>query len=117
MGMSVGAPVPVYATTYSERKRQQCAPSIAFDGANYLVVWQGHDANWDVFGQRVDPSSGDPVSGRFRIATNHGGDDDYKKQQWQPSVAFGGGKYLVVWEDLKIRNPRKWDIWATIVNP
>jgi large repetitive protein len=77
----------------------QYYPVVAFDGTNYLVVWEdarnSADAlNWDVYGARVD-ASGTVLDPRgIAISTA-----DYS--QWCPTVAFDGTNYLVVWADSR----------------
>ena len=74
----------------------QSRPWTAFDGTNYLVVWQdgrGSDAA-DIWGARVSAggtildSAGFPIS----AAAN---------AQWSPSVAYLDSTYLVVWYDRR----------------
>jgi MYXO-CTERM domain-containing protein len=64
------------------------APSAAFDGNAYLVVW--HDQQ-DVFGQRVD-TGGKLIGESFVIS---GGASFMLRTR----VSFGGGNYLVISED------------------
>jgi hypothetical protein len=83
-------------------------PKVAFDGTNYLVVWNddrnGYD---DVFAARVTQAGAvlDPNGIPVCTAPDH---------QWSPSVAFGGGCCLVAWEDC--RNEAS-DIYAARVSP
>jgi hypothetical protein len=72
----------------------QLFPRVAFDGINYLVVWE-YDSDgfgYDVFGARVEVSGvvldtlGIPIS---ILGSN----------QKVPDLAFDGENYLVVWED------------------
>jgi len=86
-------------------------PSVAFDGTNYLVVWQlqhglGHKP--DIYGTMVDTSGTVLHPSGIAVCTT-----DY----WQeiPSVAFGSNDYLVVWEDW--RSGTNADIYATRVSP
>jgi len=91
-------------------------PSVAFDGTNYLVVWQeglyrsGNSDSWanDIGGARVTSSGRilDPAG--IRICTAPG-------IQGYPSVAFNGVNYLVVWEDA--RRIISWDIYGARVTP
>ena len=82
-------------------------PAIAFDGANFLVVWEDHrNGGYDIYGARVTPAgtvldpSGIPVC---RAAGN----------QYAPDVAFTGTGFLVVWRDY--RNGVGYDIYGTRV--
>lgn len=92
---------------------EQTSPAVAFDGTQYLVVWQ--DARFsgvngdDIFGARVRASDGvvlDTTSLSISVRAN---------DQTRPVVAFGGGSFLVVWEDS--RNGPFGDLFATRVRP
>src|SRR5512133_19115 len=86
----------------------QIVPSVAFDGTNYLVVWQDHRiaGDRDIRAARVTPAGNvlDPAS----IAISQPGN------QANPSVAFDGTSFLVVFEDQ--RN-QVGDIWAARLDP
>ncbi len=71
----------------------QCSPSVAFDGTNYLVIWEDTRSGYsDIYGARVSPAGTvlDPAG--IAISTAAYG-------QWRVSVAYDGINYLVVWED------------------
>ncbi|MCK4941772.1 hypothetical protein KAS45_06720, partial [candidate division WOR-3 bacterium] len=80
----------------------QVSPAIAFDGTNYLVVWQDErsesDYYYDIYGARVDQVGNilDPTGIAICTATN---------DQALPVVAFDGTNYLVVWEDERSFSP------------
>ncbi len=85
-------------------------PSVAFDGTNYLVVWQDYGSGTfyeDIYGVRVN-QSGNPIDGSsIAISTADNG-------QYCPVVAFDGTNYLVVWYDRRTTNAS--DIYGTRVN-
>ena len=63
-------------------------PSAAFDGTNYLIVFQ---RDGSIYGFRVSPS-GNTLDGPegFLISTG--------SSNWKPNAAFDGTNYLVVWD-------------------
>ena len=88
----------------------QYNPVLAFDGANYLVVWQDHRNgldNPDIYGARVTP--GGQVLDPAGIAISQA-----PSRQFHPAVAYGGGNYLVAWQDYR---SGQWDIYGTRVTP
>jgi phosphoribosylformylglycinamidine (FGAM) synthase PurS component len=89
----------------------QLTPAIAFDGANYLVVWQDGGGSplheYDIYAARVTPQG--VMIDSAGIAVSTAGDD-----QSAPSVAFDGTNFLVVWEDGRHDTS---DIYAARVTP
>jgi hypothetical protein len=74
---------------------QQRLPDVASDGTDFLVVW-GEEVGvgqYDVFGARVSPE-GVILDQRIEISTATG-------YQQDPSVAWSGVTYLVVWDDSR----------------
>jgi MYXO-CTERM domain-containing protein len=92
-GGAVGDPAGVELT---HAANDEVTPAVAFDGTNYLVVWQDHRSagSWDVYGARVSAAgtvldtSGIPIS----TAVN---------DQLTPRLAWMAPSYLVVWEDKR----------------
>ncbi len=80
----------------STAARNQCGPALAFDGANFLVVWQDsrNGDSTDIYGARVTPAGEvlDPAG----IAVSTAADD-----QGYPVVAFDGASFLVAWTDWR----------------
>ncbi len=92
-----GIPISTFA-------RYQESTSVAFNGTTYLVTWQDERGpTCDIYGARVLPSGEvlDPNGFIISNASNH---------QKQPSIAFDGTNYIVVWHDN--RNGSFWDIYG-----
>ena len=68
----------------------QTYADVAFDGTNYLVVWQNWRYEYDIYGARVD-ESGSLVDTIVGICTE-------PDHQYHPQVAFDGTNYFAVWE-------------------
>jgi hypothetical protein len=86
---------------FSAITNTQTSPAIAFDGTNYLLVWedayQGYPTT--VASMRVGPA-GDRVDYRsWRIPFYN------ETTQCMPAVAHGDTEYLAAWEDLRNGNP------------
>jgi len=72
---------------------------VAFDGTNYLVVWNDHSncaevPSWDIIGQRLD-ASGNLIGSTFKVNSSN---------TWSaaiPSIAYDGTKFLVAWTDRR----------------
>ncbi len=76
--------------------QSQSMPAVAFDGTNYLVVWQearNGGLSTDIYGMRIDASGRQLNTDALAISTVSGG-------QKNPAVAFDNDSiYLVVWDD------------------
>jgi hypothetical protein len=87
-----------------------CLPSVASDGHDYLVVWNDERgaSHSDILAKRVSASDGHVIDGLPLILCAAAGD------QTAPVAAYGGGTYLVAWEDARRGNFT--DIYAARVN-
>jgi MYXO-CTERM domain-containing protein len=97
--------VPVHAGDLDEH-----VPAIAFDGANYLVVYQEGSIHADLRAARVSPTGIVLDPNGFPIANSSSSSAD----QGPPAVAFDGTNYLVVWAGSQVVN---YDIWGARVTP
>jgi hypothetical protein len=71
--------------------RAQGHAEVAFDGENYLVVWQdGSSSSWDIRASRVTTDGAVLDPNGFGVATT-------PISQWHPDIAFDGNNYFVVW--------------------
>jgi len=91
----------------------QHAPHVAFGDGVFLVVWQegwhGEGGRSRINAARVS-SEGNVLSpGGVQLAAADAGVQEY------PRVAFGGGLFLVVWQDM--RNGKDADVLAARVTP
>ena len=91
----------------------QGSPALAFDGVNFLVVWQDEssDSN-DVYGARVTPAGVVLDTAGIAISTAAEG-----YQQVSPALAFDGENFLVTWTVLDYRIPLDIDIYGARVTP
>ena len=91
-GWQVGPEHPVSDPVYVSAAPSQSLPKIAFDGANYLVVWREDRGNQygDVYASRVAPDGTALDPHGIPIATA-------RASELNPAVAFDGTNYLVTW--------------------
>jgi hypothetical protein len=94
---------------YIPNPENQMSPSVAFDGTNYLVVWDDDRSisNWNIYGARVN-QTGEILDPDGFIISNAPYDQQFS------SVAFDGTNYLVVWQDE--RSNDSYDIYGARVN-
>lgn len=84
-------------------------PAIAAGKDGYLIVWEaGRNEKADLVAMRLD-KSGKPLDSMPFVVTGA------KDCQQRPQVAFGGGEYLVAWNDL--RGGKAFDVYAARVSP
>ena len=90
----------------------QGASDIAFDGTNYLVTWMNYPetGGGDVFAARVTPGGTVLDPGGNPVSTG-------PADEINPSVAFDGTNYLVVWEDGRNGGNENHDIYGARVTP
>lgn len=70
-------------------------PAVAFDGVNYLVIWEDYrNGVADIYAAQVSPAGAVQSPGIFPVSTA----PDY---QGRPAVAFSGARCLVAWEDRR----------------
>ncbi|HPD15885.1 MAG TPA: hypothetical protein PLE19_13100 [Planctomycetota bacterium] len=110
-GIDVGEEFPLLAD--GPGRGIQATPDVAFGGGAYLAVWRegwhGKGGSARIYAARVsaDGKVLDPKGIEVSPCKNG--------VQEQPRVAFGGGAFLVVWQDL--RNGKDYDVLAARVSP
>ena len=102
-GAVLGTPQFISRTPMGPLPLPEWFPSVAFDGENYFVAWTGSFLeNGSVFsgihGIRVRPSDGLPIESTSALL--------YRGPITAPYVAYGGGRYLVVWNYGQISGVR-----------
>ena len=95
----------------STAANEQYTPALAFDGTNFLAVWQDyHDSTGtsDIYGARVSQTGVvlDPTG--FVISSADGNEQE-------PAVCSDGASFFVVWEDQ--RDSYTGDIYGARVTP
>jgi hypothetical protein len=104
-----GALLDGAAITVSTAANYQASPAMAFDGTNYLVAWSDHRSpnGTDIYAARVNRRGVALDGSGIAISTA-------PNDQVEPSVAFDGTNYLVVWVDHRGAAPR---VFGTRVSP
>ncbi len=94
----------------SQAASNQRSPAIAFDGANFLVVWGDYRSGGssDIYGSRATPAGTvlDPQGIVISTAVVY---------QLSPALAFDGTNFLVVWMDFRCGD--SYDIYGSRVTP
>lgn len=93
LGAATAIDSPIVSTTGLNASE----PAVAFDGANYLVVWSDarDRSNTDLWASRVAADGTVIDTLAFPIVATPGA-------QLRPAVTFDGTRYIVVWEDYKV---------------
>lgn len=101
------------------QRRDAFTPAAAFGKEVFLVAWQSGNLEdgdlrkeikyaGDIVACRMDSNGKSLDDKPFAVCTA-------KDMQERPRIAFGGGVFLVVWQDL--RNEKDWDVYAARVTP
>jgi hypothetical protein len=84
-------------------------PKAAWSGSRTLVVWEDYrNGESDIYGTLVDSSGNVMNTSGIAISKS-------KRAQLQPTVAWNGSNFLVVWSDA--RSDIDYDIYGTLVSP
>ncbi len=76
---------------------KQCYPTVAFDGTNFMVVWEDFrsDYDYDIYGARVTEGGEVLDPDGFPISARRG------TNEARPAIAYGSGNYIVTWMDAR----------------
>ena len=85
-------------------------PTVAFDGTNFLVVWEDFrsGSQYDIYAARVTPEGKVLDPNGIAVATG-------PWNQARPAAGFGNGHYLITWTDAR-RRP-VYGVFATRLTP
>ncbi len=88
----------------------QSLPSITFDGTNYFVVWEDQCSGptRNIYGARVSPTGTVLDPGGIVISNT-------EEHSWDPTVAFDGTNYFVVWQET-VSSGNQGDIYGARVS-
>jgi hypothetical protein len=91
-----GRPIERTGIAISTAPSNQFVPRVAFDGSEYLVVWQDVRSNsgYDVYGARVSVTGEVLDPGGIPISTA-------ADNQQNPDVVADGSGFFVVWDDAR----------------
>lgn len=111
-GEVIGRDFPITGRQATSYQRQ---PAVAWNGSEYLAVWQDGrnvaDRGPDLYGKRLS-AEGAPLVGDRRLS---GPRAIYKEAE--PAVSWAGTGFLVVWEDRRDYPTRHYDIYGRRVAP
>ncbi|MCK4352616.1 T9SS type A sorting domain-containing protein [candidate division WOR-3 bacterium] len=86
----------------------QSNPTLAYDGTNYLIVWEeGNFPSLPYIYAQLVSSEGVPIDNSFPVCDT---------EAMEPTVCWNGTNYLIVWRDAR-NNFLESDIYGQIVLP
>ena len=108
MGQSVSPADEIRISVLKGKEEED--PVAAWDGKNFLVLWQTNRQdpdNYDVYGARISSKGEvlDPIG--FPVSTA-------PSNQIFIDLAYGNGQYLAVWQDIRSRT--RWEIYGTRID-
>ena len=89
----------------------QVEPAVAFDGSNYLAVWEDNRnpaTAPQVYGARISPNGSVLEPNGIRIS-------DSTRHPSQAAVVAGAGQFLALWQSKGVYGA--WHIWGARVTP
>ena len=109
----------IFLISQAPGKQEVCG--IAFDGTNYLIVWEDYRNDLDEDGE-CDPGEGTCTDIYAQFVTKMGSlpgpeipVSTQVESQKQPGAAFDGTRYLVAWSSKRDEPGELWDIWGRFV--
>ena len=81
-------------------QKDQGSPAVAFDGENYMIVWQDkrNGNNWDIYGIKVTRSGALPDNKKGVLISTTSPDSNISgKDNWRPIISWDGNFFLIIW--------------------
>jgi len=91
-----GEPLRIsYPVTISASSKNQVSPAVAFDGNNYLVIWQDFRSNmyWGIYGARVNKKGRTLDFQAIQITDS----DESPWNKWRPVLSWNGNYFFIIW--------------------
>jgi hypothetical protein len=115
-GAKVGSAFPLVANLSLATTGFQAEQAIAFDGTNFLVVWEYETESSSAFyGQLVTPAGA--LSGsEFLIGSTVTGSGSNPSNDEKTALAFGTTNYLFVWQIKASDTPEEWSTFGAFIS-
>ena len=94
----------------------QAEQDIAFDGTNFLLVWEDSNSGNGVFYGQFVTESGALVGSEFFIGNTATGGASSSTQDALTALAFGATNYLFIWQIKANDSPEEWSTYGAFIS-